>query len=86
MAQDILTVTVSEFRKKVYQITTRNLAILFKGLIEFKWENGKNLPDEQLIDLERKHSVIQAELTRRGEDMKSFDAYYKKLNYKKRLF
>ena len=86
MAQDVLTISPEEFRQKVYNITTRNLVTLFEGLMQFKWENCSKISDDLMLSLERKHSIIQAELTRRGEDMKEFDAYYKKLNYKKRLF
>ena len=90
MTKSILTISRDQFQGELYKIGTKNLVGLLEGLVKFKWEYGKYWPDEQINDMERKHSMIEKELQRRGYLDKSsrgqYNDWMKSINRKKRIW
>lgn len=66
MAQSILDVPVASLRRQVLSIASRNLVQLIDGIYELKYTLRDRIPDESICDLERKETIIQGELVRRG--------------------
>jgi hypothetical protein len=66
MAQDILTIDREKFRAEVTRISFSQLKSILEGLFTFIKEHALTLPMDTLIDLERKQTIIWAELQRRG--------------------
>ena len=90
MSQNLLTISQSDFERELPRISTSGLVSLLKNVYEFKWEKGKRFSVEQMIDIERKETKINAELMRRKylgqKDYKEYFEFLKKINYKKRMY
>jgi hypothetical protein len=90
MSQDLIKISPEQFELQIYKISSRNLISLLRELIEYKWDYGKHFSQSEIEDIERKDSIIQKELMRRGlvtkENLDSFMQYMKLFNYKKRVF
>lgn len=66
MAQSILDVPIDSLRRQVASISGPNLRNLIRGIYELKYTIRDGFSDTQVLDLERKESIIQAEMQRRG--------------------
>ena len=79
---------MTEFEKALPKIQTRNLINLLEGLFTFIKKNAGKLPDESIIDLERKQSKIWKELQRPKRKVKLDDQFMTWLyaKHEKRLF
>lgn len=66
MAQSILDVPVDSLRRQVLQISSQNLRGLIRGIYDLKYTMRDSVSDAQILDLERKESIIQKEMQRRG--------------------
>ena len=88
MSKSLLTVSLEDFQVQVYKITTKNLVSLLEGIVQVKWEYGKTFTDEQICDIERKHSKIEHELIRREylgkADRQQYNEWFAKINKGKR--
>jgi len=90
MAKNILTMSAEEFEKIAYKISSKQLKTMLKAIYELKWESGKNWPEHQIADIERKESKIWRILQERGYLTKAnnndFRLWLKGMNFKKRSF
>jgi DNA phosphorothioation-dependent restriction protein DptG len=89
MAQNLLTIDREKFRSDITKLSFGTLKNLLEELFVFIKSNVPYLTKDQLIDLERKQTIIWAELQRRGkltkDDYTEFYAWlYKK--HAKRIF
>ena len=81
MAQSILDVSLEDFVKELPKIDWQNLKSLLRGIYMIKWERGKTLGAEQIMDLERKETKIWAELQRRNILIKkNYEDFHRWLN------
>lgn len=89
MAQSILDVPVDSLRRQVLQISNQNLRGLIRGIYDLKYTIRDKVSDAQILDLERKESIIQGEMQRRGflgkkdaqEYLKWRSGLFRKKNY-----
>lgn len=90
MSQDLNQISPEAFELQLYKIPTRALLSLYRELLQFKWEHGRNFSHDKICDIERKDSLIQKELMKRGfltkENRDEFVKMTRKLNFKKRRF
>lgn len=91
MAQDLKKISVESFRVQIYKVPTDQLERLREQIYEIKRSSiGNYLVD----DLERKETIIIAEMMRRGylkhkekpEDLKDMNRLTEKYRGKRRLF
>ena len=66
MAESILDIPIDSFRRQVRQISGPNLKGLIRGIYDLKYTVRDGILDSQILDLERKETIIQAEMMRRG--------------------
>ena len=90
MAKNILTMSADEFEKIAYRVSSRQLKTMLKSIYDLKWESGKNWPEFQIADIERKESKIWRILQERGYLTKTnnneFRLWLKGMNFKRRSF
>lgn len=71
MTQDLRTISVEKFRLEIYRLSFAQLKSLMRGIYEYK-RNIAIPADADIIDLERKESIIEKELLRRGSHNPKF--------------
>jgi len=90
MSKNLLTVSLDEFSREVHKMSSQSLVSLLKAIYDFKWDRGKMMPYEQMMDIERKETRVNAEMQNRGflssKDYLQYFEFLRKINYKKRLF
>lgn len=90
MTQNILTVDIDEFRAAIAKIESTNLLNLLWGLLAEKWITRGEIPDQLILDIARKESIIQKELQRRGfinkDNMKEYEEEYRRRNYRRTIY
>lgn len=89
MAQSILDVPLDRFRVQVSQIHPGNLRGLIMGIYDLKYTLRGSISDAQMLDLERKETIITGELQKRGiltkKNKSEFEAWRRRL-FKKKNF
>jgi len=90
MAQDLFNMSIEMFRLQLYKIGSRTLVSLIKQIYELKWSQGQKWSQEKINDIERKETIIMAELNRRKElnknNMHEYQEMINKINKMKRIF
>lgn len=89
MSQSILTVPIESFRAQAPRIPSPQLLSLIRGIYEIKWNVRAKLSDDAVGDLERKETICQYELQRRGYLTKKDYADFMKWrasHYKKKIY
>ena len=89
-----MTYPLELFRRDVIKIPSRQLVNLIDGIYQLKWDMTplklKGLSDEAINDLERKETIIEAELMRRNflnkTNYQDFQNWKKKMNFKRRAY
>lgn len=66
MAKNILTLPLDSLQKEVRSLPWKKIRSLLVAIYEFKWEHLRGLPDEMVHDTERRESILEGELVRRG--------------------
>ena len=65
MSQDLRQISIDQFRLEIFKLTVSQLKQLIEGVYEFK-RTINNPINADVLDLERKESIIESELMRRG--------------------
>lgn len=65
MAQDLMKISIESFRLQIYKINSKVLVSLLKRCEEIKCDMRNRMSLPQLKDINRKQTIIQAELQRR---------------------
>lgn len=91
MAQDLLKTSIGKFRLEVPIMSFAALKQLEEDIKDFKLAYRTKLTYEQILDIERKESIINKEYARRidfnkGDLLQQKAARNKRLNWKKRYF
>ena len=90
MAQDLRKISIELFQLQLYKIPSSQLNGLMVQIQKLRAEYGHVMSDDEVKDILRKETKIQAELTRRGLINKKtnhdYYEWYKKNNYKRRLW
>ncbi len=89
MAQSLLTIPLETFRARVYMVQSSQLVDLIKGIYDLKWTIRDKISDESIHDLERKETICQTELQRRGYLTKQNHNDFRKMKqgqFKRRSF
>ena len=70
MSQNILTAPLVNLRQAVPAIKSPKIVDLIRNIYAEKWDLrakfGENIPTELILDLERRETILQKELVRRG--------------------
>jgi len=78
MAQDILTISLEDFEKRLPKVSNSDCKNLLTGIRSFLMENASKMQMEQIMDLERKQTKILKALVARGYlTKKNFQEYQK---------
>jgi hypothetical protein len=93
MAQDLRQVSPDKLRLQIYALSVSQIKQLIGGIYEYK-RSIKDPTDEIVMDLERKETILEAELIRRGYflpkknqgELQDYNTWKLKMASKKRLF
>lgn len=66
LAKNILEYPVEDLRKGVIKFSISTIKTLYRGIYDFKWNHAGKLGVEQITDIERKETILFAELQRRS--------------------
>jgi hypothetical protein len=90
MAQDLKSISQEAFKMQLFKLSNKQLVNLLESIYKLKTEYGHIMNNDEIIDLERKETKLNAELMRRGFLKKSdYDDYFKWLktiNKKKKVW
>ena len=81
MAQDILTISLDDFEKKLPKVSNQDCKNLLVGIRTFLMGNAHKMNAEQIADLERKQTKILKALYMRGYLNKKNYQEYQKWHY-----
>jgi len=65
VAKNILEYPVEDLRRSAHKISISQIKSLYRGIYTFKWEHAGKLGAEQIADIERKETILFAEMQRR---------------------
>lgn len=86
MSQNILTTPREEFAKEIHRLNFATLKSLLEGLFTFIKNNSDKMPEDCIIDLERKQTLIWKEIKRRGYKLDDNFTRWLYSKHKRRLF
>lgn len=90
MAQDLLNISPESFEIQANVMKSKDLVTLLRQIYDFKYEKGKMMPYDKILDLERKETKIMKILMSRKylnkQNSQEYQQFLNKINFKKRLY
>ena len=90
MAQDLRTISQEAFKIQLFKLSNKQLLELLESIYGLKTSYGHVMRDDEVQDIERKETKINAELMRRGflkkSDYEDYFGWLKKINRKKKVW
>lgn len=90
MAQDLLNISPESFEIQANVMKSNDLVALLRQIYDFKYEKGKMMPYEKILDLERKETKIMKILMSRKylnkQNSAEYQAFINKMNFRKKVF
>ena len=89
MAQDLKSISLEAFQLQLYKIPSPTLVQIGEDIRQFKIDYGETMTLDEIDDIQRKETKVEAELIRRNYIKKHDDAYrkyYLRTNFKKKVW
>lgn len=90
MTQDLKSISVEAFQLQLYKIGSKELVKMVGDVQQMLAEYGKHMSHQEQLDMLRKVTKIQSELTRRKyitkQNKDEFERLRQKTNFKKRFW
>ena len=90
MGQDLRTISQESFKLQIHQLSDKQLVKLLEDIYGIKTTYGNIMREDEVMDIERKETKINAELMARGyltkNDYAEYFAWLKKINRKKKVW
>ena len=90
MAQDLRTISQEAFKMQLFKFSNKQLLELLENIYQLKTTYGNVMNTDEVQDIERKETKINAEMMRRGflkkSDYEDYFNWLKTVNKKKKVW